>query len=251
MNLRKLSKKTFWDEYWNQLPIRKQHSHLFEDMFTKFLPKNLSFFEVGCAPGIIMEYFSRRFGYTVSGIDYSSIETVRHYLTTHDAHFQDLYSNDFLEFSISNVYDVVASFGFVEHFENPENIIKRHMALVAPEGYLVIEVPNLRYANRLIYRMFNRELLDIHNTHIMDPNIISQSILTSSEFDILFSGYYKSCFLYFNPDNPELNKHPFLRKVFAFLRDLFTFLKLENLTSRYFSPYIFVIAQRSKPQQTI
>jgi 2-polyprenyl-3-methyl-5-hydroxy-6-metoxy-1,4-benzoquinol methylase len=36
----------------------------------------------------------------------------------------------------------VISFGFIEHFDNPENVIQKHLDLLKPGGILIVGVPN-------------------------------------------------------------------------------------------------------------
>ncbi|QRF24480.1 class I SAM-dependent methyltransferase [Alicyclobacillus sp. TC] len=242
--MERLSEKKFWDAYWQQETRSDFQKHIFSDIFQHYLPKNASYFEIGCAPGTNLVYFANQFGYRVSGIDYSNIEQVGKLLKHHGIVPEELSGEDFFSYTPKRQYDVVTSFGFVEHFQNTQDVIERHMQLVAPQGWLVIEVPNIRYFNFLLYRILNPSLLAIHNPKAMNLQALQAPIKESNNFEIVFSGYYKSCFLYFNPDNAELVKHSLRRKLFLGLRSLTTTLGLENYPNRFFSPYLFVIAKR-------
>ena len=118
-----------------------------DNLFKRYLPvdERLSFLEVGCAPGIWMEYFHKNFHYSVDGIEYTSSgyrATIRNL-----AKFKvegKVYHQDFFEHSLGvDRYDVVFSGGFIEHFSEAEDVIKRHIDLLKPQGIAVIEIPNL------------------------------------------------------------------------------------------------------------
>lgn len=242
-----LSPKGFWDAEW-QAKERDYLNLVAADILRKYLPggRPLTYFEVGCAPGSVMCFFAKVMGYKVAGIDFSSPEVTRRYLASHGVDDYRLYVGDFTTTEIQERFDVVGSFGFIEHFTNYREIIDRHARLVNGEGYLVLQLPNLRYFNWFIYRLLNPALLALHNLEVMNVRRLRASV--KEEFTILFCGYYKTCFLSFRDDNPEMDKHPALKSVFLLLKGLMKRLGLENRPSRFFSPYMILIATRhSKP----
>jgi hypothetical protein len=83
---------------------------------------------------------------------------------------------------------VVTSFGFVEHFNNYEEVIVKHCELVAPNGYLIITMPNFRYMQWLYHWMFDRANLRIHNTDVMNLATLDR-IMAAQGLERVFSGY--------------------------------------------------------------
>ena len=83
-----------------------------------------------------MSYFARRFGYNVSGVEYAegacekTIENLR--LLSIPA---EVYLADFIEFE-GDAYDVVFSYGFIEHFPDLERVMSRLWTLCAPAATL-------------------------------------------------------------------------------------------------------------------
>lgn len=101
-------------------------------------------------------------------------------------------------------------------------------------------MPNLRYFNKIIYSLFDKELLKIHNLNAMSPNVISE---LAGEFDILYCDYYKSTLFDFNKDSAELSKIPAIKSLFLFISKIIRALRLDNIPNRFFSPYIVFIGK--------
>ena len=244
-----LSDKQFWDDEWKQEVRSNEEKYInnyyLNPLLKKFLPiGGKTYFEIGCAPGTTLVNFAKNFHYRVSGIDFSSRNITSATLNRHNVTDYELYDDDFLNFQTEQTYGVVASYGFVEHFVDYHSIIAKQASLVEPDGYLVVEVPNIRYFNYFLFSLFDPSLIKLHNLKVMDRKEISQVIRENEEFDLLFCNYYKSCFLFFNSDNPELSSRPILKKCFNGLRKLFQMLGLENIPNKFFSPYLILIAKR-------
>jgi len=169
-----------------------------------------TFFEVGCYPGRFLAMFSKRMGYLVSGIDYTDkAMLLPEQLRKIGVNGSEILINDFFKLVTEKQYDVVGSFGFIEHFTEPEDVINRHTALVHPGGYLVIGVPNL---NNPIHKIISRKLLSYHYLGIMDCDRISDYVRRAG-FEVIFSDYIINF-----PVNLKRN---------IYLRDnLFTFIKI-------------------------
>ena len=125
---------------------------LYKEVFERYLEPGGTCFEIGFLPGYILTYLSKHFRYTVSGIDLTPFDEteVRERMVLDGANVGKLFRGDFLQFASDEEYDVVCSFGFLEHFSNPEVIIKRHISLLRPEGHwsfpaLISEARNTSY----------------------------------------------------------------------------------------------------------
>jgi 2-polyprenyl-3-methyl-5-hydroxy-6-metoxy-1,4-benzoquinol methylase len=239
-----LSEKSFWDQEWRN---RKENDmdFVFGELFRKYLPHSGgTFFEVGCAPGRIMCYFHKIMEYQVNGIDYSSIKDIEDYLINNGIENFKLYDGDFTQTTIEEEYDVVASFGFIEHFVDIQDIIERHKTLVKKNGYLILQVPNLRFFNWLLYRIFNPKLLNIHNLKAMELDTLRRAV--GEGYECLYAGYYKTCFVSFQEDNTELDKRPLLKTLFLAMKKTMSFFQLENIPNRFFSPYIVMITKNKE-----
>jgi len=55
----------------------------------------------------------------------------------------ELFNSDFREAEIRQSFDIIHSCHSLEHYRNPEEVLKKIAALLSPEGLLYLEVPNL------------------------------------------------------------------------------------------------------------
>lgn len=151
--------------------------------------KKKDFLEVGCAPGIWMDYFHRVFQYSVEGIEYTKngydITTINLKKFGIDG---EVYHQDFFNHTITKKYDVVFSGGFVEHFSNAGEAIQKHIELLNSNGIAIIEIPNLNNWNGYFQRILNKEIYDKHNVDIMNLEYF-QKIKDILPVECLYIGY--------------------------------------------------------------
>jgi FkbM family methyltransferase len=99
--------------------------------------------EIGAYPGSILCDLAKRFGYKPVAIEYSShAERIEQMFECNGLRGR-VENRDFLAMQEVGLYDVVCSFGFVEHFADPRDIVARHLRLTKPGGYTVISVPRI------------------------------------------------------------------------------------------------------------
>lgn len=246
------SNKQFWNEYWEK-EQRHTEDFIFAELVDKFVNWNEidSYMEIGGAPGSIMAYMHNRHGLEVSTIDFCSKEITDNYLKSRKINSYSIYEADFIQLDISDYkdkYDLVSSWGFIEHFDLDTcgKLIRKHKALVADGGYLIIELPNIRKFNWLLYRIFNKELLDIHNLDVMNLSFLKERITEGNDFKLLYSNYYLTSFLGFSSSNEFFERHRIIKWIFGKLQSLSRVLHIDNIKNRFFSPYIVMIAQKVK-----
>ena len=130
-----------------------------------------SVIEIGCAPAKWLVHLAERYGVRVAGIEYTekgaafsraNLEACGVEGTIHYA--------DFFAFG-AREHDLVVSLGFIEHFDELEDVFARHVAFVAPGGRLVLGVPNFRGLNRLLQRWSDPDYLALHNMRATAPEL--------------------------------------------------------------------------------
>ena len=188
--------KKFWDEYFN----RREHkpttveNSLFSDIFDKYLvpDKNKTVLEIGCADSNFLCYLSKKFGYQAYGIDYSEAIT----RTTELFKFNGLpepklYKEDLFSWNPDIKFDMVCSFGFIEHFDDINPVIKKHAELVVPGGKLIVTIPHFAHAQYFLHWLIDRENLKKHNAKVMNLDSIRKAIMQSG-MKIEYLSYYKT-----------------------------------------------------------
>jgi SAM-dependent methyltransferase len=230
---------------------------LWEVIFKKYLPemKNAKVLEVGSAPGEFLVRFSREYGCVPYGVEYSDtgVELNRRMFSSHGINPDNVIHADFFseqfQRQYQNAFDLVVSRGFIEHFTDVENVIAKHVNVLAEGGYLVVNIPNLKGVNYGLIRLFNKEVIAIHNLDIMRREAFAK-LFDRDELQRLFCDYYGTFSFYlFNArdDSPMrllLNSayklQPALNLAFRLL------LKNRGAESRLFSPHLLFIGKKTK-----
>jgi len=231
---------------------------LWQVIYKKYLPKTkgAKVLEVGSAPGSYLVRLSQTFGFVSYGIEYSEsgVELNRKLFILHNINPDNVTHADFLssdEFhkQYKGYFDIVISRGFIEHFTEVEELIKKHINLLAKGGCLIVSIPNLRGANYILTRIFNRELISLHNSNIMQKSVFSE-LFDKERLLTLFCDYYGTfSFSLFatKRNSPMRFVLSFCNKLQLILNVVFRLLfKDKGAESRLFSPYLIFIGLKKE-----
>ncbi len=242
----KYTNKDYWDQYWCD-EKREDITFYFDEIVDRYINWEHihSYMEIGGAPGSIMAYFYKKHNLSISTIDYTERRVTEEYFKKQGIRDYEILQEDFLTFDVNKYgkkYDFVASWGFVEHFSREQSslLIEKHKNLVANKGYLIVELPNIRKLFWLLYFIFNRELIKIHNLQIMDLRWLKEQILIGDEFDLLYAGYY----IAINEQNEYFARHERQKKICKGIIRGVKGLHIGNKKKRWFFPYIILIAKK-------
>jgi len=128
--------------------------------------------EIGSAPGRISLELWRRLGIEPWGLEYTQAGVAAQKALYRRFGLDEalVMPGDVLDDAWrqrhAGAYDLVTSFGFIEHFRDPLEVVRKHLELLRPGGVLVVTVPNLNettWYGRLV-RRFNPPVYAIHNT---------------------------------------------------------------------------------------
>lgn len=177
-----LTTTEFWDEYWEgvKLPTAVDPHFAFDRCFSAALQRALagvtgSVFEIGCAPGKWLAFLAENCGLKPAGIEYSpeGMAATRKNLALHGIEDAEILEGDFFTREPEARFDAVASYGFIEHFDDPQPVLDRHLDWLKPGGLLVIGVPNFRGIHGTLQKMLDRSIVEKHNLSVMDPAFFS------------------------------------------------------------------------------
>lgn len=207
-----------------------------------------SYLELGCAPGFCTAAVTLNRDWKISGIDFSNSESI--FLKTlslvgKDGHY---HQGDILDIEINKKFDIVASYGLIEHFsgEDFEKILDIHDRFLNDSGYLIIEIPNFTGMQYVWHFLFDRPNLNIHNTKIMNAKLLG-TYFEMIGYEVLCNDYL-GVFKVWGASSFESYKLlKFLVKTFGFiLNGVSNILKKTGikLEGKYFSPAILVVAKK-------
>jgi SAM-dependent methyltransferase len=216
----------------------------FAGVLLKYLKYNESFtcIELGCIPGDFLVFLKKAFGYAVHGLDYSSATGILEATMKRNG-ITDLvfYSADVRSWTAPTRFDVVCSFGLIEHFESTELIIEKHIEMLKDGGRLVLEVPNFRGGQYILHLLLDRENLLRHNLHAMDPRYV-KNILQSRGLRVEFSGYAGGFDFWVEPQERNTLQKALIRAIRLARPALRRITRRSS--SRLFSSYVVWIATK-------
>jgi cyclopropane fatty-acyl-phospholipid synthase-like methyltransferase len=173
--------KEYWESLWREgkLPRAinpqnrslKNHAELeFDSLFRRVfvseqphVERNL--IELGCACSAWLPYFSKEFGFRVTGVDYSAdgCDQARAILAKEGVDGEVVLADIFRPPSpLLNCFDYVISFGVVEHFEATDECLKSCAAFLKPGGTMFTVIPNMNGLVGKLQKWLAREVYDIH-----------------------------------------------------------------------------------------
>ena len=188
--------KKFWDEYFEKHktgPAITVNS-FFSDIFDKYLASNpnKTVLEIGCADSSFLCYLAKKFGYQAHGIDYSdAITKTAELFKFNNLPEPVLHKADLFSWQSDRKYDLVCSFGFIEHFDDINKVVAQHANLIAPNGKLIITLPHFAHGQYFLHWLIDRDNLKRHNTKIMNLNSIKKAIQNNG-LRIEHLSYYKT-----------------------------------------------------------
>lgn len=188
----RLTTKEYWTAVIPAFQFERHQGHAIEALIKKYISSTISgnVIEIGSFPGPFLAAFGD-LGFTLNGIDFhpKNKTDLPAWLLAQGFKTGDFQTVDFFEFVTEKKYDVVASFGFIEHFKNYEEVIMKHATMVNENGYLIITTPNFRgWLQHWLHKTFDLRNLQLHNIESMQPAVWAR-ILRANGFEIIFHGY--------------------------------------------------------------
>lgn len=266
--------QSYWNKTWEEYPLpcvwdvdSKELSKHVEHEFFQFILNTLEklgknspdvkLIEVGCAKSQVLPVIAKRLGVSVAGIDYSpnGCEQTRTMLKRERVQ-GEIYCVDIFNVpkELKENFDVVVSFGLIEHFTDTNEIVSALASLLKPGGVIITCIPNMRGATGWVQKILHRE---VFNIHIPLTPIQVNAAHKSSGLHVIESTYFLSTnFGVVNIGEPNyrslswLSKKVILAVMFRF--SMMTWF-LERILDRFpetelFSPYVKCVAMR--PQES-
>ena len=251
---------SYWNDNWSKASFPQPFNHTnqkldnyvnlkFHEYFQDILAnkKELSVLEIGCANSIWPIYFYQYFNAKVFGLDYSRVgceksrNLLRHYNIPGEVYCDNLFSPSS---KLLQQFDLVVSFGVVEHFENTADCLKSCAAFVKPGGLLFTLVPNMSGVVGFIQKYVDRAIYDIHMPLTKEDLILAHhsSGLTLENCDYFLSNNLGVV------NSGEFSSHPlnkYLRRVLSASSKVTWVLERYGLripNNRFTSPYIISLA---------
>lgn len=255
----RLTEKSYWDDTYSgerepTIAIGDWRSYCNAEIFAGIAPliaDGSNVLEVGAGDSPWLPFLARQFPHSrFSGLDYSQAgcERLAGRCRAHgvqvDVHLADLFSPPD---RLLGSFDLVLSFGVVEHFSRLDTVLSAKAALASATGTVYTLIPNMAGICGRLTRRWNRAVYELHVPHDLASfrrghadaalALVASGYLGSSNFGVL-----SSCFP--RPAGAAYQIYKQLTRV----SKLVWLLESRGLPvprTRALSPYIFGISRRA------
>jgi 2-polyprenyl-3-methyl-5-hydroxy-6-metoxy-1,4-benzoquinol methylase len=167
----------YWDNIWKNSLLKELEKYSWDiseynwyrcyDIFIQILKNNSgkNIIEIGCGGGNYLLFLNQAFNLKVYGIDKSEKGSMiaKKYLLSKGvkSHIRTL---DLFDLSEKEKYDIVVSFGLIEHFKKPFKVIRKCYNVLRNGGLLITSLPNLEsIKDRLKLKFHKFENENVYN----------------------------------------------------------------------------------------
>lgn len=248
MNSLKLSSREDWEKHWNNHELIRIISERFSwhdqlKRVAREIGGGRAAIELGGFPGNFSVYLKKYCNLNVTLIDYIvDPNVVEKLFEINGLKFRDvnLIEADVFSYDPERKYDLVCSFGLIEHFVDLEKILQCHLKFMNLDGILLITLPNFTGVNGFLQYLFDRENLAIHNLKIMDIKLL-KSVLIKLGLKKIDVQYYPSTQVWLE----GLKYRSFLLKILVRVVNklVFIFSNILGKKNKFFSDSIVIIAK--------
>lgn len=218
--------------------------------FERYLPKrsDWSVIEIGACPGGNLLTLACSHGYHPVALDF--LPEVRHLpavFRKHGIEDLEIIEHDFLTLPEDRRFNVVMSFGFIEHFNDTEAVLRKHWALVEDGGYLVISLPIFGPMQLALRRLILKpekfaESLQAHNTSIMDMRLFRKWAGRLPDARVVKCGYQGQMRTWFYSSDPYVRRER--RWILWAWKIASVVPRMLNASCRLFSPSGLLVLRR-------
>lgn len=259
----KLSTREYWDTVLEganlpRINSPKDYNYYVTMKFVDSVLKNANkktFLEIGAGSSGWLPYFAQKYGYKVSGLDYSEIgcKIAEKNLKLLDIKYDEIICEDIFKWKSDQKFDVIFTYGVVEHFEHPEDIIKICYDHLNQDGIIITLVPNILGLIGILSRIF---VLDIYKMHkVISCETLSQIHLNAGfkeiktnyvgTFSLAVIPWARSKWFLFKKGSIQRKMTMGIIWVFNnVISNFFKIIRLE-IPTRFFSPYVISIMRKA------
>lgn len=180
-----------WDDAYHGVPLAMAAAG---DPVRAWLERHLprgggAALELGCFPGRYLAVLGA-LGYEVNGLDLTPrLAELPPWFARLGQRVGTFTRADVFMHPFPRRFEVVCSFGLIEHFGDWPGLLRRHADLVAPGGWLAVSTPNFRGGlQQALHRWLDAANLAEHNLAAMSPAAWA-AVVQPLGFEIMHCGW--------------------------------------------------------------
>lgn len=240
-----LTDRSFWKAFWESrlgLIFNIKRDYVFGNILGKLKADNgyQTAIELGGFPGYYAVYLKKYENMDTTLFDYFIHKgLINQLLEVNGLKEGDIHiiEADLFDYKPVQQYDIVSSFGLIEHFKDTKSIIQAHLPFLRKGGTLFITLPNFKSINGWVQRKFDRENYDKHYIDCMDPALLAE-IFNELGLREVESYYHGKFSMWLENKSHQSGFAKAFVKTLWFTGKVLT--KIAPFESRALSPYIVV-----------
>lgn len=176
-----LTDRAFWKSFWESkkdLIFYLKPDYVFGDIISKIIAekKYKNAIELGGFPGYYAAYLKKYQQLDTTLFDYYVHKgLIKELLTKNGLKDGDIniIEADLFSYKPEKLYDLVLSFGLIEHFKDTKAILETHLQFLKPGGTLFVTLPNFKGVNGWVQRKFDLDNYNKHFIECMEPEMLA------------------------------------------------------------------------------
>ena len=259
-----LQKKIYWSRYYSheknisEMPktgfFGSYDIYLCDTIVKQNIPKpktknntNPKICEIGSGDGKLLVKFAKMFNFIPYGIENSRDAALKSQSLGVQTIICDAFSKSIIK-KYLNYFDIVFSYGFIEHILPPERAIKLHIDLAKPGGYVIIQIPRFKGFNWWRIKFFRPDLIKAHNMNIMEAKTLNR-LCTEQGLKKVFCGNYGTFRIRIPMDKRDYKFY--LLKILYLVEYLlnpilYRIFRDKGFETNFFSPAVMFIGRKKK-----
>jgi len=179
--MKKLTSQNYWETYYSNASIDTNKISQIVGNYDKYwqilVDKNdakpaKTLIEIGGYPGRYLAYLSDKYKLKTTSLDYNSdTEKIKAVMQAFKVEDYELIQADIFSHQPTQKYDIVFSNGFIEHFENYDTVLDKHIGYLNDGGTLLVMVPNKRWFRKWYGYLVDYKNLKAHNLKCMKKSV--------------------------------------------------------------------------------
>jgi SAM-dependent methyltransferase len=239
--------KNYWESYYRVrktdkdqiVAICSYYDPIWDEFIKNCNRKPNSILEIGAYPGRYISYIASKYDLKPTALDFNTnTKVISDAFELMSIKNYNIIETDLFDFDLTNAdkYDLVYSLGFIEHFENIEEVLQRHCDLIVSDGSILVMVPNKLYFRKWFDYIFDYDNFKIHNLKAMKFEVF-HDFAKKNSLEITFFKYY-GVFAY----NVHQNLNMFKKGLLKLIGKVFIVLNpwIKKNPNKYFSSAIFI-----------